>query len=378
MRDQRLISEEGFVPGGSMGVSRDLHTSGLSVQIHESIRIDAGRITMGLMRSLCIWDTQSRDGVLSLIEFYGLADCLRFLKTIANNLESDVFLTSGVSLSATIIQPPLDTFIEYIIPRGSGRAFRPLCYRIGFEARYELNPVFRENRMDRHVPSADVAHRTMMNMGGGGFPPQPVSVPAEKAVVAVVPESVPTPALELFRFKDPESLRSDIKIRIRDCENNLRKLYKDLESCCCGEPVLPNGFEQQLQRIQAISNIRCHCCATAFVIETDPVHVVVGDIKRNVGKLMMEIPWDIFLHPTTDIKIRNLTHIFGDVNAPHVRGSGKVCWGNAAPAIVQAVSDKDLETLVQILLAFVNNPNPDDLLGKKIHLYPEVDNVHET
>lgn len=108
--------------------------------------------------------------------------------------------------------------------------------------------------------------------------------------------------------------------------------------------------------------------------------------RRIIGHMEISVSMNnFFLKPSQNvypIRIRNLDreYIINESDADgfqcgHVRLNGEVCMGNAAEMIFNACKSQDLETLVEILIRFIRQPDPDDCWGQHLKYWPEVNNA---
>ena len=121
-----------------------------------------------------------------------------------------------------------------------------------------------------------------------------------------------------------------------------------------------------------------------IVIKTQPIHANAGgDDQRLLGKIMFTVPLKGMLSDGFKdelVQIQPLDFVFrvgttdGAVAAlaPHVNGDGRFCYGNAAEHMIQAYVRRDLISLVDIMIRFLENPNMNDVMGKNILHWPKV------
>lgn len=60
------------------------------------------------------------------------------------------------------------------------------------------------------------------------------------------------------------------------------------------------------------------------------------------------------------------------MNAPHVAGDGRPCWGSVDETIVQLVAKCQISTLVQVIIAFLQTVNINDAWGECVVLWPKI------
>jgi hypothetical protein len=119
-----------------------------------------------------------------------------------------------------------------------------------------------------------------------------------------------------------------------------------------------------------------------IVFKTGVIHAHNSRTNRrhNLGRILMMVPIESLIGQMANpIVFQPLDFVLkGSANntaymIPHVSGNGGFCYGNATDPMIQAVAQRDLITLVDIAIRFVENPNMGDGMGEVLKYWPEVE-----
>jgi len=105
----------------------------------------------------------------------------------------------------------------------------------------------------------------------------------------------------------------------------------------------------------------------------------IGEMQINLSLMLLLCETDPGSTAGRPVKIKNLTHQYcinnGNGNSKwecgHVR-EGEICFGNVFAQIHQALIAKNIILVVELIIRFIKNPDPNDAWGSKILNFPKV------
>jgi hypothetical protein len=128
-----------------------------------------------------------------------------------------------------------------------------------------------------------------------------------------------------------------------------------------------------------IDNNAWLCIKTKNII----TEVLNDGTRREIGKMLFKIDLNILMSSGNIIpdnlsflKIHNMTRIVYNsemsFECGHVEEGGNPCLGNVFDELFEAMTNRDLIMICNILIKFVKNPDLDDAWGKAGMYFPEV------
>lgn len=121
-----------------------------------------------------------------------------------------------------------------------------------------------------------------------------------------------------------------------------------------------------------------HIVAITEELSTD---VEIDGTRRMVGSMMIKIMLKPIIGETSEclnpIIINNMTRNYFDGSntweCGHVkRGGMDMCWGNAWEMLFRAMSDRDVDSILEVVIRFIKNPNVADVYGRHMKNWPQV------
>lgn len=110
---------------------------------------------------------------------------------------------------------------------------------------------------------------------------------------------------------------------------------------------------------------------STIVVTTNNLYCVHPStrVKYDIGAFKIKIYTD-----SNSIRWFNQTRLVNGgnqrMNAPHVNSDGNPCFGNTAEAFPRLIKKRELTSVVQLAIAFVESVNLDDSWGKHIEKWP--------
>lgn len=138
-------------------------------------------------------------------------------------------------------------------------------------------------------------------------------------------------------------------------------------------------FEKELAEIKENKHTQTLICdENKLTIITD--YLYINEPKQNkmyaLGEMQITIPLE-YQTNQQNIKMFNLTDVrkgySGDCQHPHVFADGNICWGNMASMVAQYSIEKMFYALYVSILAFLQTCNVQDVAGRYILAWDEVD-----
>lgn len=124
----------------------------------------------------------------------------------------------------------------------------------------------------------------------------------------------------------------------------------------------------------------CYVTNKYIILKTCEIHAKdsSNDKKYNLGRIMITISLAGLMSDDKrecSINYQPLDHYLnyeGNIHLlPHVGTTG-TCFGNMTDMIIEAFAKRDIITLVDLAIRFIENPNVDDVLGRTVRMWPEV------
>ena len=190
---------------------------------------------------------------------------------------------------------------------------------------------------------------------------------------------------------DPERRKREAEQRVKDMQESvdyhireLKNRYDRFEQAKKELAALMEDGEGLDDFLKELDLIAKHPGVTDVVIEQDFIKVHVSDVSAYVDVAGEERKFYIG-NMRIDMNIRNTDiKFFGDNPRkshwtshdphPHVDGdSGTACLGNVGASIAQLCSQKKAYALFLVCLDFLQNANTDDVAGKNIVNWDEID-----
>jgi hypothetical protein len=105
----------------------------------------------------------------------------------------------------------------------------------------------------------------------------------------------------------------------------------------------------------------------------------IGEMQINLSLMLLLCETDPGSTAGRPVRIKNLTHQYcinnGNGNSKwecgHVR-EGEICFGNVFAQIHQALIAKNIILVVELIIRFIKNPDPNDAWGSKILNFPKI------
>lgn len=119
-----------------------------------------------------------------------------------------------------------------------------------------------------------------------------------------------------------------------------------------------------------------------IVFQTSDIHALDArtNYKHNLGRILIIVSISSIMGSgAMGVSFQPLDYILKSSETrvsfllPHVNGAGNYCYGNATDAFIEAIAKKDLISLVDVAIRFLENPNTNDGMGKPIAYWPKVE-----
>lgn len=161
----------------------------------------------------------------------------------------------------------------------------------------------------------------------------------------------------------------------------VKRVINELSTEVKNNPAVKSVIEQ----LRTISNgmpgnkiTDCYITNENIVLVTAPIHANGKNGKlRDLGRIRIVIPIKSIAGSGSSIYFHPIDRCIG-MNGretyliPHVRADESFCYGNATEMFVEALANRDLITVVDIAIRFLENPNLSDPLGVIVDYWPEV------
>ena len=119
-----------------------------------------------------------------------------------------------------------------------------------------------------------------------------------------------------------------------------------------------------------------------IVFKTTPIRAFNSRTNKyhNLGRVFLIVPIGTMMGTDAiPIHFQPVDYVYKgsrdsvSMFVPHVSGSGSFCYGNATDAFIEAVVKRDLISLVDIAIRFLENPNMNDGMGQCASAWPELE-----
>ena len=105
---------------------------------------------------------------------------------------------------------------------------------------------------------------------------------------------------------------------------------------------------------------------------------VINGHRRKIGRMEIQVSLKALVsqNSTTPkpIIIRNLDRTFVEhgthFQCGHIKNNVNICWGNAVESLYNSIRDRDLESVLEVVIRFIKNPNIADVYGKHMKHWP--------
>lgn len=164
------------------------------------------------------------------------------------------------------------------------------------------------------------------------------------------------------------------------------RLIQEATTAIESDPLIENIIGQ-VADIQNADNL----IENSFFIEGFVVFItkelttdnVINGHRRKVGRMEIRVNLKPLISSNNSrvgnpVIIRNLDRRFEDdegsfFECGHVHPNGSICWGNAIGTLYQGFEQRDLHTVIDIIIRFIKQPNVADAYGKHMKHWPVAD-----
>jgi len=183
-------------------------------------------------------------------------------------------------------------------------------------------------------------------------------------------------------YTDKVRVYNDLMSRLTGIQREIRALSDKLSSDEVVKKIV-DGLEwisRNCPSMESYKLTRSHIVITTTELSTD--NAIEGHV-RKLGKFAILInlaglagSFEAASSERVLVRIFNLTrtHNHGDNwMCGHVQGNGIACFGNATSMLIDAFAASDVFQVLDIVLRFIRNPDPNDQWGEQMKCWPWAD-----